>query len=264
MLLSLLGGGLVTVFLDVALISSIPDLSVATNPSAAENAISYIISSHFGDIALRILSGFLLVAFFSAGAAGQAAAARIIYSYARSRALSLFELSLLTPLRDDALPGSRWLKIVSPSTQIPTMATVLSGVVPFLVILTNLVAFGELNLNVIIVDYAVVGVNLSFAIIVFARIYSAFASPELFQSPLPDGHFHLGRLGVPIAIVAQLYGVALLLNVLWPRPQPGQPAWTGYLTLIATGAIFVLGLVLNRLLMPDVEEEKTKEEQQER
>jgi amino acid transporter len=81
----------------------------------------------------------------------QAATSRLIFSYAR----------------DDNIPLSKYLKMVSKKTQIPTYATLFSAIIPVLVILTVFLNVGkEVNINVVIVNYAVVGIYIAFQVFI--------------------------------------------------------------------------------------------------
>jgi hypothetical protein len=81
-------------------------------------------------------------------------------------------------------------------------------------------------------------VYLSFQAVVLARLLAAFRG---WKPEVAPGRFHLGRVGVPVAVAALLYGVGMIVNLCWPRPVDSPVAW---LTLLAALAIAVPGLVI--------------------
>jgi protein-S-isoprenylcysteine O-methyltransferase Ste14 len=52
----------------------------------------------------------------------------------------------------------------------------------------------------------------------------------------------LGVLSIPVAVVAQIYGVSMIVNLLYPRPANDVEGW---MTFIVTFIIFLIGLVLS-------------------
>jgi amino acid transporter len=218
MILSLLGAAVVTVFLMVALTLSIPDLVEAG--AHPEQAIPSLLASRFGPWVTKGLLALLVFAYVSCSGAAQTAAARLFFSYAR----------------DGMIPGSPFLSRVSASRGAPANATLFSAVGAGAVMAASYLTIGSVNLNAFVVAYAVAGIYLSLQAVVFARIWAA-------ASGFKAGAFSLGPWGLPVAVLAQAYGVAMLVNLLWPRP-PGEI--TGWLTPLALLAIVTPGAILAR------------------
>lgn len=220
MILSLLGAALVTFVLVAALILAAPDLAAAAGSPAT--AIPLILEAHLGPVALRGLLVLLLFAYLSCAGAAQAAAARLLYSYAR----------------DGMLPGSAWLRRVSAGHRVPANATLFTAAMAALVVGLSYVDVGPVNINALVVSYAVVGIYLSFQVVVAARIVAGLRG---FRPRSGGGLFSLGRFGQPVAVGALVYGVAMLVNLCWPRPADSLASW---LTLGSALAIVLPGLVL--------------------
>lgn len=220
MILSLLGAAVVTALLVVALILSAPDLALAAADPA--RTIPYILEAHLGPTVLRGLLVLLMFAYLSCAGAAQAAAARLMYSYAR----------------DGMVPASGWLRRVSAEHRVPGNAILFSAAAALAVIGASYLDVGKVNINALVVSYAVVGVYLSFQAVVAARLYAAFRG---WKAEAPAGYFTLGRWSVPVAILALVYGVAMIVNLCWPRPVGELASW---LTLLAAVAIVVPGLAI--------------------
>jgi amino acid transporter len=220
MVLSLLGAAIVTAVLLVALVLSAPDLAEAASDPL--RTIPVILEAHFGPLALRVLLVLLMFAYLSCAGAAQAAAARLTYSYAR----------------DGMVPASAWLRRVSTTHQVPSNAILFSAAAALVVVAASYVDVGPVNVNALVVSYAVVGVYLSFQAVVAARLVAAMRGWKAEAAP---GHFSLGRWGVPVAAMAFVYGVSMIVNLCWPRPADSLASW---LTLLAAVAIVVPGLAI--------------------
>jgi amino acid transporter len=148
----------------------------------------------------------ICIAFFSCGTAVQGAGSRLAYSYARDR----------------QIPGSGWVRKVSPRFRTPANAVAVATVVPIL--FTLLVAVNpKHNLHILwfvyptgvnaltaLVSFGVSGIYLSFLLTV---IGSMVARARGWQ---PEGRFRLGAWGWPVSLVAAAYLAAMLVNVVYP------------------------------------------------
>ena len=220
MVFSLLGAAVVTLFLIVALTLATPDLEgAAAHP---DQAIPSLLASRFGPGVSRGLLALLVFAYVSCSGAAQTAAARLFYSYGR----------------DGVLPGSSFLRQVSHERVAPANATLVSAVGAALVIGASYLTIGSVNLNAFVVAYAVAGIYLSLQAVVFARIWAGLRG----WTPRGGG-FSLGRMSLPVAFLAQAYGVGMLVNLLWPRPVTDLGGW---LTLLALLVIVTPGIILAR------------------
>ncbi|HWX24519.1 MAG TPA: amino acid permease [Vicinamibacteria bacterium] len=220
MILSLLGAAGVTAFLLVALILATPDIAKAA--ADPDRAIPDLLASRFGGTVARGLLALLVFAYVSCSGAAQTAAARLFYSYAR----------------DGMLPGSAWLRRVSQAHRAPANATLLSALGAAAVISASYLTVGNVNVNAFVVSYAVVGIYLSLQAVVFARIWAGLKG----WTPRPHpGDFSLGGLSLPVAFLAQAYGLAMIVNLSWPRPASSLSGW---LTLLALLVIVTPGVVL--------------------
>lgn len=222
MILSLLGAAVVTALLVAALILAAPDLDAAAAQPAL--AIPMILEARLGPALLKGLLVLLMFAYLSCAGAAQAAAARLTYSYAR----------------DGMLPGSSWLRRVSEGHKVPANATLFTAALALLIVALSYVDLGAVNVNALVVSYAVVGVYLSFQAVVVARLVAGARGWRARSGP---GLFSLGRFGTPVAWAALAYGTAMIVNLCWPRPFDSLASW---LTLAAALTIVVPGLLIVR------------------
>jgi amino acid transporter len=218
MILSLLGAALVTFVVEVALILGARDLrAAAADPGAT---IPLILGDHFGPGGRAFVVALVVFAYFSCAAAAQAAAARLIFSYAR----------------DGMLPASTWLRAVN-AQGVPAHAIAFTAVAGVVVTSGTFVEVRGVNANALLVAYAVAGIYLSFQAVVAGRLLAAARGWR------PDGEFQLGRASVAVAVAALAYGLAMLVNLCWPRPANEVAGW---LPLASAVAIVVPGALLAR------------------
>jgi urea carboxylase system permease len=120
--------------------------------------------------------------------------------------------------RDDALPVSRHLSKVNPKLHTPVWACIVVGLI-------SAIPF---------IQYAGVGI---IAIAATGMIYLSYfignialLRARLRGWPKTKAPFSLGRWGLPLTLLALLYGGGMLLNMLWPRaatnprPTPEAPS----------------------------------------
>jgi urea carboxylase system permease len=118
--------------------------------------------------------------------------------------------------RDDALPGSKYLRKVNPKLHTPFWACIAIGVlsgIPFIqytgVAIIAIAATGMIYLSYLIGNFALIRARLR-------------------GWPKAKAPFSLGRWGLPLSVLAIAYGGAMFVNMMWPRaatnPRPATEA----------------------------------------
>jgi amino acid transporter len=146
----------------------------------------------------------------------QAAASRLIFAYAR----------------DQMIFASGFFSRMSPGRHVPSNALWTMGAIPALIALS---ALGLQNAIATIISFASVGIYIAFQMIVLAALVARA------QGWRPAGPFKLGGWGWTVNLLALIYGVGAIINILWPRSQPGDPWYVPYGMLATTAGIIVLG-----------------------
>jgi amino acid transporter len=214
MITALVVGGLTTMLSVFAFEYATPDIALALDPSKMPNPLDYILTSNLGAAASRIFLIMVSVAFLSCGAAVQAAATRVFYSYGR----------------DKSIFGHKFLSYIHPRFQTPTNALWLSAVIAVVLSLSA-------KVESILTSFAVVGIYLAFQLVVLAAM---IARVKGFR---PTGSFQLGSWFWPVAILAFLYGVCMIVNLSRPM-NPTAPWYVNYEVILMTAAIVVLGIIV--------------------
>jgi urea carboxylase system permease len=218
---SALGGGLIL----IAALVSAPSL---TDGTLATGGLPYVLTSRLGETGGRLLLVVVAIAVFVCTLSIQTAGARMIFSMAR----------------DGVLPFSRALSWVPSSTGTPAVASVVVGAGAAGVLLVN-VHQGALFLSLS-----------SVCIVMLYLAYLFVTVPLLLQRlrgwPAGLGElvterggklFSLGRFGIPVNVVAVVYGAAMAVNLAWPRADVYNPTG-GALYLQWLAPLFVAGCLL--------------------
>lgn len=219
MIMTIYIGGASAMLVCLALLLAIPDLHAAISGQDAD-PVSTVLKTALGDLGFRVVIAIVLVSFFSCLLSLQAAASRLLYSYAR----------------DGMIVGSGMLKQISERTKVPANALFLAGLIPCLIIYMGL--HMEQAAKTIIV-FGSMGIYVSFQMIVFGALYARK------NGWVPSGAFKLGKWAMPVNIIAAIFGLGAIINLAWPR-SPTDPWYLNYgmvLTLaivIGTGLIYML------------------------
>jgi len=242
MRLAVIWGGIASVVLTAALLLAIPGNGSKAVGHAVTGGVPFILGqlpSWMQDFLLLMI----IFAFFSCGTSIQGAGSRLAFSYAR----------------DDALPGSGWVRRVHPRFRTPVNALIAGAVVSTLFVLLVFAAPahdkhflfitypGGVNALVALVSFGVSGIYLSFLLTVIG------AAVARARGWLPEGQFTLGRWGTVVTWLALLYLGLMLVNVVLPTGLSSPRAYFNldWITLVVMFVITLVGVVLFAIARPD-------------
>ena len=223
MVLTILVGGVSALFAFGGYVLAAPDLAGIVSGEIAD-PIPSILTATVGEVGAKIFLVVAVTAFLSCVLSLQAAASRLLFSFAR----------------DEMLPAHRWLSKVSPRTAVPTNALIVACLVPLVI---AVLVFIEPALLFQVTAFAVFGIYVSFQMVVLASLRQRFKGWK------PAGPFSLGALGIVVNIVALAYGIFAL--ILLGRPGESGEFASDWIVLLGFGVVFVVGLVYLLLARPD-------------
>lgn len=213
---TILVGGTSAIIALLGYVLAVPNMRAAVSGKDAD-PIGTVLNAAFGTIGSKVILVIVLIAFLSCTLSLQAAASRMIYSYARDRMIA----------------GSSLLGRFSERLHVPPVATLVAGIIPALVV----VLFGSSpNALTQIISFAVLAIYVAFQMVVFAALVARLRGWR------PAGKWTLGRWGSVVNVAALVYGVAAAVNLAYPR-TPGAPWYTNYSVLLGTGVVVVAGLL---------------------
>jgi urea carboxylase system permease len=219
-----IGGGLL-------ILAALMSASSLTDGNLATGGLAWVLTDRLGGVAGRLLLCCVAVAIFACTLACQTSGARMVYSMAR----------------ENALPFHRYLSRVSLRTGTPIITSIVVGTGAAMALLVNIkqaAIFTALSSLCIAMLYlAYIGVTLSLLVI---RI--KHRNGDRFPSGIDeDGtpQFSLGKWGVAVNFVAVIYQVAMVVNLMWPRPEiydlTGQTWWLKWSALLFISLSLLVG-----------------------
>jgi amino acid transporter len=204
-------GGASAIFVCLALILAVPDMGRVIS-GEDKDPVATTLRAAMGEAGFRAVIAVVLVSYASCLLSLQAAASRLLFAYGR----------------DDMIFGSRQLARLSPRRRIPVTALIVSGVIPAAFALCGLWLQDAIST---IISFAAVGIYIAFQMLVLGALVARARGWR------PAGSFTLGRWGLPVNILALVYGVVAIVNMVWPR-SPADPWFSNYAMIITTIGVF--------------------------
>jgi amino acid transporter len=140
--------------------------------------------------------------------------------------------------RDNNLPFGRSLARVSHLTRTPVLPIVGSGLVAVAILLF----FANFQkLNEIVTSVAILWANLAYLFVTVPLLYHRWKGwPP--TSPAPSKFFSLAKWGLPLNLLAVCWGLFMVVNMGWPRPQIYGSEWyEQYSALALTVGLLLVG-----------------------
>lgn len=209
-------GGAAAMFVCLALILAVKDIGAVISGEDTD-PVWTILTTNFGETGARVVLLVVLISFMSCVLSLQAAASRLMFSFAR----------------DNMLPASKALTRLS-ATHVPSVALILCGIVPAVIALGG---YFLSNAVAVVVSFAAVGIYLAFQMVVFAAISGRLRGWK------PTGPFNLGGWGVPVTVLAFVYGVSAIVNLAWPR-MPDANWYENYAVMLTSAVVVMFGLIV--------------------
>jgi amino acid transporter len=216
-------GGVASLLITLALILAVPDFGAVISGKDAD-PVSTVFRDAFGAVGFKVVMFIVLISFFSCALSLQAAASRLVYSYAR----------------DDMMPASHLFKKFSPNRHVPPFALVLAATVPALIIVGSKISENALTK---IISFASLGIYLAFMMVVLAALRARLRGWK------PSGKFTLGRWGLAVNIAAIAYQVVAAVNMAWPR-TPDVAWYDNWIVLLSATIVVAVGLVYMIIAKP--------------
>jgi amino acid transporter len=216
-------GGAAATFACLSLLLAVPDFGKVISGEDAD-PVTNVLTNAFGPIGYKIVIGVVLISFLSCTMSLQAAASRLTYSYAR----------------DKMLFGHKALAKFNQKRHIPPYALALASVIPVIIVFASMLSTNALDK---IVSFATLGIYLGFQMVVFAALRARL------KGWVPSGEFTLGRWGMVINVLALAYGVAAMVNMVWPR-TPDAPWYDNYVVILSGALVVGIGLVYMAIAKP--------------
>jgi amino acid transporter len=214
MMLTLFVGGLAAAATTLGYILAVPDFGAVV---AGENVdpIGNVLAAALGEVGAKVALIMVLIAFISCTLAIQAAATRLVYSYAR----------------DGMIVGARALSTVSERFHIPPGAVAVAAIIPAAITLMPTATVAR------IITFAVVGIYVGFQSVVLAALIARARGWR------PRGAFRLRPWGWFVNVAALVYGVAAIVIMSIETPALGESFIDRWLVPVSVGIVAAVGLL---------------------
>lgn len=147
--------------------------------------------------------------------------------------------------RDGVLPFASGLAHVSESTRTPTRPAVLLGGLAAVILVLN-VDFSQVV--EVMTSVSVIWANLAYLLVTLPMLMSRLRRDRP-EEPSQPGLFSLGRWGLPINALAVAWGILVIVNTAWPRPEVYGEIWyRRFSAPLATAAMLGCGWVCHGLV----------------
>ncbi|WP_336658739.1 APC family permease [Leucobacter sp. USHLN153] len=208
-------GGFATTLLTFSLTLAVPNFLAVADGSVAD-PIADALQNAFGPV-YPVAMFVIVVAFVSCITSLQAAASRLVYSMSR----------------DHFLPASNFLSKFNERRHVPSNALLTAAFFPALILVLSLMLEDALTA---MVSFGTVGIYMGFGMVVLAALRARILGWK------PAGKFTMGRWAYPVNILALIWGVLAVANILWPRPTGG--GWAeDYLLIMTTVGVIAVGWI---------------------
>ncbi|MFJ9821497.1 APC family permease [Streptomyces sp. NPDC101151] len=209
-------GGAAATFTCLSLLLSVTDYRAVIDGRDTDPVV-HVLYDAMGEAGARLVMAVVLISFLSCTISLQAAAGRLIYSYAR----------------DEMIVGHRLLRQFSHARAVPGFALLLAALVPMVIAFGSLVSADALTK---IVSFAILGIYGSFQMVVLAALRARLKGWS------PQGEFTLGRWGLVVNAAALAYGIFAIVNISWAR-NPQDPWYSNWIVLLCGGVVVAVGLL---------------------
>jgi len=199
------------------LILSVADIGAVISGENAD-PIGQSLTEAFGATGSKAILAIVAMSFFSCALSLQAAASRLIYSYAR----------------DGMIFAQKSLSRMDSKTGIAPVALMASAVLPVLFVLTDLFLPGGIYR---LVAFASVGIYIAFQMVVLAALRARMGGWK------PAGKWSMGGAGMMVNIMALVYGLFAIYLMLKSYGIPDGTFVDNYIVLVEVLIVVGVGIV---------------------
>jgi urea carboxylase system permease len=141
--------------------------------------------------------------------------------------------------RDNNLPAGERLAKVHPKTKTPIIPAVLIGFLGVLILVVNI---KQPQIFTVITSIGIIMIYIAYLLVTGPMLFSRLRGEWPPKDAKEKGYFSLGKLGLPINILAVVWGAGMAINLAWPRKDVYN-ATEPFHWYLQYGAILFIGVV---------------------
>jgi amino acid transporter len=168
-------------------------------PELGTVGLQYVLTDALGPAIGRVFLFVVFIAITVCVLAVHTAAIRIAFAMAR----------------DNALPGGSKLAHVNKKTGTPVLPAIVIGLIAVALLLVNI---NSSQIFSAVTSLAIILIYVAYLLVTVPMLVKRLRG-EWPRKDAPSGRFSLGRWGLPVNVLAVLWGVAMTVNLAWPRTE---------------------------------------------
>ncbi len=142
--------------------------------------------------------------------------------------------------RDNALPFGERLAHVNPDTQTPIVPAIVIGLIAELILVVNI---GQPKIFTVLTSIAIIMIYLAYLMVTGPLLRKRLQGQWPPADLAAGGYFTMGKWGMPVNVVAVLWGAGMALNLAWPREAVyGLPWYNTWGAFVYIAVILGAGL----------------------
>jgi urea carboxylase system permease len=209
-------GGLILLFA----ILSVSDIN---SPEIAAGGLQFVVVDVLGDTVGKFFLICVAIAVTVCCLAVHTATIRMMFAMAR----------------DNNLPAGEKLAKVDPVRKTPIVPAILVGVLALLILAVNI---RQPQIFTVITSIGIIMIYVAYLLVTAPMLFSRLRGQWPPKDAREKGWFTLGKLGLPINIIAVLWGAGMAINLAWPRKEVYN-ATEPFHWYLQYGAILFVGVV---------------------
>ena len=116
--------------------------------------------------------------------------------------------------RDNNLPAGERIATVHPKTKTPIVPAVITGLIAILILIVNI---RQPQIFTVITSIAIIMIYIAYLLVTVPMLNKRLKGEWPPKDAKQQGYFTLGKLGLPINLLAVGWGTFMAINLLWPR-----------------------------------------------
>jgi urea carboxylase system permease len=205
------------------LLFAILSVSNINSPEIAAGGLQFVVLDVLGDTVGKIFLICVAIAVTVCCLAVHTATIRMMFAMAR----------------DNNLPAGERLAKVHPKTKTPIVPAVLIGVLAVLILVVNI---RQPQIFTVITSIGIIMIYIAYLLVTVPMLFSRLRGEWPPKDAKQKGYFSLGKLGLPINILAVVWGAGMAINLGWPRKDVYN-ATEPFHWYLQYGAVLFIGIV---------------------
>jgi urea carboxylase system permease len=141
--------------------------------------------------------------------------------------------------RDNNLPAGERIATVHPKTRTPIVPAVITGVLAILILVVNI---RQPQIFTVITSIGIIMIYIAYLLVTIPMLRKRLRGEWPPEDAKEQGYFTLGRFGLPINVMAVVWGIFMAVNLTWPRKDVYN-ATEPFHWYLQYGAILFIGVV---------------------